>query len=106
MELDQHSRDQLNLLLYQLSQLIDTPPLPIDHLVWLDDIDGKMKGIQHISQHVFEQLVDLIVELQKRGEEHVKDIDDDETPHVIEQSGRRYYEQACFVHSEINRLKY
>ncbi|MEM7175643.1 MAG: hypothetical protein AAF443_06945 [Chlamydiota bacterium] len=99
------SADQLEPLLWQLRELIGYLPTPIDLYEWREDIDAVMRQIRAFSLPIHERLEGLVLELGKRGVEHVHDLDDEESPAVTEESARRYFEQASFLTSEIQSLR-
>ncbi len=98
--------ESLEPLLWQLRDLAQMPPVTIDLYVWERDIDAVMKQIRALSKRAYEQLEDLVLELEKRGIEHVRDLDNNEPPEVMEESHRRYFEQLAFLTSELQAFHF
>lgn len=98
--------EKLEPLLWQLRDLAQMPPVTIDLYVWQGDIDMVMKQIRTLSKGAYEQLEDLVLELEKRGVEHVRDMDNNEPPEVTEESRRRYFEQLAFLTSELQAFHF
>ena len=96
---------KINTLLFELESLLNDPPLEIDLYSWINDVDHVMDKISENSPHAFSYLENLVLEAEKRAQEHVKNLDDEEEPHIIEESHNHYFEQVGFILSEINSLK-
>lgn len=96
---------KINSLLFELESLLNDPPLEIDLYSWIDDVDHVMDKISENSPHAFSYLEGLVLEAEKRAEQHVKNLDAEEEPHIIEESRNLYFEQVGFTLSEINALK-
>lgn len=102
---DEASKEKLQLLFYQLAELLKDPPVVINLFDWRDSVENVMNEIEEISPHVRERLQDLVTEVIRRAEAHVDDIDSDALPHKMEVSSQEYFTQVAFVTSEINALK-
>ena len=99
-------KKKINLLLFELENLLNDPPIEIDLYSWIDDVDRVMDKINENSPHAFSYLESLVLEAEKRAEEHVRNLDEEEEPHIIEESRNLYFEQVGFTLSEINSLKF
>ncbi|MBI3211279.1 MAG: hypothetical protein HYZ47_01150 [Simkania negevensis] len=104
-ERENSTRAKLSLLLFQLGELFKDPPTVLDYYDWSDNIDYILGEINQLSSTAFNRLEDLVIEAQRRGKQHVDDIDADEAPSVIEHSSYLYFEQVSFITSEINSIK-
>jgi len=102
-ESDPHTK--LNHYLFQLSELIKSPPTVLDYHDWKSNVDFVMQEIHDLSDRAYEELEDLVTQLKRLGEDHVFRIDADEPPDVISRSSELYFEQVSYLTSEMNRLK-
>ena len=98
-------RVKINTLLFRLSDLLKSPPIVIDLYTWTADVEQVMDEMQEISSDAYERLDDLVVELLRRAEQHISDLDADEAPSIIEHDNNLYFEQVAIINSEINFLK-
>jgi len=105
MELNEEQRSKLNVLLFQLGDLLKEPPTILDVHDWKNNIDYVMQEIREISSEAYEKLDDLVTQVWRLGEQHVYEIDSDEPPNVVAHSAEKYFEQVSYVTSEINSLK-
>lgn len=102
---DETSKEKLRILLFQLSELLNDPPVVINFHDWTETVEDLMDEIEEFSSFVRNRLDDLVVEALKRANIHVEDLDNDAPPNQIERSAHEYYTQVAFVTSEINNLK-
>lgn len=102
---DEASKEKLRMLLYQLSELLNDPPIVINIRDWTETIEDLMDEIEELSPFVRNRLDDLVVEALKRAHIHVEDLDSDAPSNQTERSAHEYYAQVAFVSSEINNLK-
>ena len=102
---DEATRQKLQLLIFQLSEIINDPPTILDLADWEDNIEHVMNEIKDVSEMAYDRLDDLVIEVVRRGEIHVKDVDDEVSPKQSEQTAHEYFQQVAFVTSEINSLK-
>lgn len=102
---DEASKNKLSLLLYQLSELMKNPPIVVDFYDWRDSVEITMDDIQDVAPYAHERLQDLVIEVVRRAEIHVDDLDRDALPTDKERSMHDYFAQVGFVTSEINALK-
>ncbi|MCB1072475.1 MAG: hypothetical protein H7A41_03640 [Chlamydiales bacterium] len=102
---DEASKEKMQLLLYQLGELLNDPPIVINLPDWRDSIEDIMDEIEELSPYARDRLQDLITEAIRRAEVHVDDLDSDASPNKTEMSAQEYYTQVAFVSSEINALK-
>ncbi len=102
---DKAIQEKLGILLFQLSELVKDPPTPIDFYDWRDNVSHVMKEIKAISLKSYDRLDDLVLAIERYGEQHVNDIENEVSPAEIAHSAERYFQQAAFLTSEINSLK-
>lgn len=102
---DEASKEKLRVLLFQLSELLNDPPIVINWLDWTETIEDLMDEIEELSSFARNRLDDLIVEALRRARVHVEDLDSEAPPTQTERSAHEYYAQVAFVSSEINDLK-
>lgn len=105
MKSDEKKAKRLNLLLFQLGELVKDPPTALDIEDWKKNVEYVMQEIRDISDHVYDRLDDLVTEVVRIGEEHIHQIDMDEAPSVVARSGELYFTQIAYLNSEINMLK-
>lgn len=105
MEFNEEKRTKLNLLLFQLGEMVKDPPTVLDHYDWKNDLDYVMQEIRDISEEAYEKLYDIVLQVQRMGEEHIGDIDGDAAPNVTARSAELYFQQVAYLTSEINSLK-
>ncbi len=105
MQMKDKKQIEFHSLLFQLGEILKEPPTVIDCYDWLDTIDALMRQIRAISKEAHDKLDDLICEVQRRGQEHVRDIDANESPSQVARSADLYFEQVSYTNSEINDLK-
>ncbi|MEM8728258.1 MAG: hypothetical protein AAGE99_06165 [Chlamydiota bacterium] len=102
---DKASKEKMRLLLYQLGELLNDPPIVINLIDWSDSIEDIMDEIEDLSPFARNRLQGLITEVVRRAEVHVDALDSDALPTKTETSAQEYYAQVAFAHSEINALK-
>ncbi|NGX51497.1 MAG: hypothetical protein K1060chlam2_01363 [Chlamydiae bacterium] len=102
---EEATKTKLQLLLYQLGELLNEPPTTLDLPDWRDNVTYIMEEIRDISELAFNHLEDLVAEVVRLGEVHVADLDEDAPPKQTERTGYDYFKQVGFVSSEINSLK-
>ena len=102
---DEASKEKMQLLLYQLGELLNDPPIVINLPDWRDSIEDIMDEIEELSPYARDRLQDLISGAIRRAATHVDDLDSDAPPNKTEMSAHEYYKQVAFVTSEINALK-
>ncbi len=102
---DEASKEKIQLLLFQLGELLKDPPIVINFLDWRDNVEDVMGEIKDLSPYVYDRLQDLIIEVARRAEVHVEDLDNEAVPNDTERSYHEYFAQAGFVASEINSIK-
>ena len=103
--MDQPSKEKLNLLLFQLGEHLNDPPVVINLNDWRDTAQDILEEIAEVSPFARNRLDDLVTEAVRRAEIHVDDLDSDAAPTQSEKSAHEYYTQVGFVMSEINDLK-
>jgi hypothetical protein len=102
---DEAAKAKLQLLLFQLSEILNDPPTILDLADWRDNISHVMDQIKEVSELAYNRLEDLVVEVVRRGEVHVDDLDSEAPPNQSERTAHEYFAQVAFVTSEINSLK-
>jgi len=102
---DEASREALEVLLFQLMELLKGPPVFLDLPEWRENVEDVMNKIKDLSEVAYENLEDLVVEAVRRVEVHVQDLDENTEPQQTERSAQEYFTQVGFVSSEINSLK-
>lgn len=102
---DEASKEKMQLLLFQLSELLKDPPIVINLPDWRESVEDVMEEINELSSYAHDRLQDLVIEGVRRVEVHVEDLDSDAAPNKTESSAHEYYAQVAFINSEINALK-
>lgn len=102
---DEATKQKLQVLLFQLGEIIKDPPTILDLSVWEDNIELVMDEIKEVCELAYDRLDDLVIEVIRRGEIHVKNVDEEMPPNEVEQTEHEYFQQVGFVTSEINSLK-
>jgi len=102
---DDATKAKLQVLFFQLNEILKDPPTILDFPEWKDNISYVMDQIKELSELVYNRLDDLVTELIRRGENHVSDLDVDAAPQQTERSAYKYFEQLAYIESEINSLK-
>ena len=102
---DEASKTKLQVLLFQLAELLKDPPIVINLPDWRDNVEDVMDEIEGLSPYVRDHLDDLITEVIRRAEVHVDDLDREAAPNETERSYHEYFTQVAFVASEINAIK-
>lgn len=102
---DEPSKEKFRMLLFQLGEMLNDPPIVINFLDWRETIEDLMEEIEELSPFAFGRLDDLVTEALRRAGTHVEDLDSDAAPGQIEKSEHEYFAQVAFVASEINDLK-
>ena len=102
---DEASREALEVLLFQLMELLKSPPVVLDLPDWRENVEDVMNKIKDLSEVAYENLEDLVIEAVRRAEVHVQDLDENTQPQQTERSAQEYFTQVGFVSSEINSLK-
>jgi len=102
---DEAAKEKLQLLLYQLSEILNEPPTTLDLPDWKDNVAYVMDQIKGVSELGYNHLEGLVIEVVRRGEVHVADLDEDASAAQTERTAYEYFEQVAFVASEINTLK-
>lgn len=105
MNLNEEQSAKLNVLLFQLGELVKDLPTVLDYRDWKNNIDYVMREIHDISDIAYEKLDDLVTQIIQIGEDHVYLLDSDEAPNVIAHSSETYFKQVAYLTSEINSLK-
>lgn len=96
---------KINLLFFQLSQLVNDPPTTVDFYDWRSNVNNLMQEIEGFSPRVHDRLDDLVEAVKLQGERHVSDLDAEESPAVTAHSQERYFQSVAMLDSEINQLK-
>ena len=96
---------KVNLLFFQLSELVNNPPTTIDFYDWRSNINALMKEIKRLSPEDHKRLDDLVEGVKMRGEKHIIDLDAEESPAVVAHSQEHYFQSVAMLESEINQLK-
>ena len=96
---------QVNLLFFQLSELVNDPPTILDFYDWRSNVNKLMKEIKRLSPKDHERLDDLVEGVKLHGEKHINDLDAEESPAVIAHSQEHYFQSVAMLESEINQLK-
>ncbi|QVL58336.1 MAG: hypothetical protein KFB93_04435 [Simkaniaceae bacterium] len=102
---DEASKEKMQLLLFQLVELLKDPPIVINLQDWRDSVEDVIDEIEELSSFAYDRLQDLVAEAIRRAEVHVRDLDSDVPPQQTEKSYHEYFAQVAFVSSEINALK-
>lgn len=102
---DEASKEKLRMLLFELSELLNDPPIVINFHDWRETVEDLMDEIKELSPFVQSRLDDLVIEALKRANIHVEYLDNDAPPSQTKKSAHEYYAQVAFVVSEINSLK-
>ena len=96
---------KVNLLFFQLSELVNNPPITIDFYDWRSSINALMKEIKSLSPKDHKRLEDLVEGVKMRAEKHIIDLDAEESPAVVAHSQEHYFQSVAMLESEINQLK-
>lgn len=102
---DEPSKEKMQILLFQLGELLKDPPIVLNLADWRDSVEDVMDEIEGLSPYARDRLQDLVTEAIRRAEVHVDDLDSDAPPNKTEMSAQEYFAQIAFVGSEINALK-
>jgi len=102
---EEASKEALQLLLYQIMELLKAPPVVLDLPDWRENVEHVMNEIRKHSELAYDNLQDLVVEAVRRAEVHVQDFDEGAQPQQTERSSQEYFTQVGFISSEIHSLK-
>ncbi|MBF5058906.1 hypothetical protein [Candidatus Neptunochlamydia vexilliferae] len=102
---DEAAKTKLQVLFFQLGELLKDPPDIMNLSDWRDNVEYALTEIHEISDSAYERLHMLAHEAINRAIIHVNHIDKDMPPDQLERSSAEYFEQVGFITSEINALK-
>ncbi len=102
---DKAAKSKLQVLLFQLTELLKDPPIIINLPDWRDNVEGVLEEIGALSPDAYDRLQSLVAEAIRRAVAHVGDLDNEAAPNKTERSYNEYFTQVAFVTSEINAIK-